>query len=329
MAVAPSHFASAQSNSVAITINVGDLVIVLVNNADNTTPAGFADSGGNHYSLAFSDSLASRGSTAVYVCNKTAFSATSVSFTAGHSPSIVAGTFTGATGLGFQASTVGTSGTNISSAVTTKVANSYVAAFFTYIKSASTDSVSAATGTLQTSTGSTATVNGVGFITQAAATPGSFTSNVTAASAVTGYIIYSIEVWSLTYDSYFGNIPPKMEEQVVYKLIPTFAGGGGGGTPVTPVPVAVVLQGGVVGSAYSETVTANGGTGPYTYTLQSGSLPTGTTLSSGVISGTPTVAGTYSFTIKVTDSLGNVGSQNFQIVIASPSTAVGNYSWNA
>ena len=61
-------------------------------------------------------------------------------------------------------------------------------------------------------------------------------------------------------------------------------------------------------SSYSEHVNVTGGTSPYTWTIVSGSgsLPDGLTLSTstGVISGTPDddTAGSYSFTIKVTDS---------------------------
>lgn len=125
--------------------------------------------------------------------------------------------------------------------------------------------------------------------------------------------------------SYIAKLPPKMLEAVVYKVVPEFAGSGGGGTPVTPVPVAVVLKGGTTGSTYSETISAQGGTGPYTFSLLSGSLPTGTTLntSTGVISGTTSAAGTFSFTIGVTDSLGNTGSQSFSITIVAPSAGGG------
>jgi hypothetical protein len=58
-----------------------------------------------------------------------------------------------------------------------------------------------------------------------------------------------------------------------------------------------------VGVAYNFQLTAAGASSPYTFTLSTGSLPTGLTLSSsGLISGTPTVAGTSSFTICVTGS---------------------------
>ncbi|MBD9510839.1 Ig-like domain repeat protein [Ensifer sp. ENS10] len=64
----------------------------------------------------------------------------------------------------------------------------------------------------------------------------------------------------------------------------------------------VSLAAGTVGTAYSQTLTASGGTSPYTFSV-SGTLPAGLTLSSGgVLSGTPTVAGSYSFQIVATDS---------------------------
>jgi hypothetical protein len=48
---------------------------------------------------------------------------------------------------------------------------------------------------------------------------------------------------------------------------------------------------------------ATGGTTPYTWSLSSGTLPAGLTLSAaGVISGTPTTPGTYTITVKVTDA---------------------------
>ncbi|MFN3878694.1 MAG: putative Ig domain-containing protein, partial [Brevundimonas sp.] len=58
-----------------------------------------------------------------------------------------------------------------------------------------------------------------------------------------------------------------------------------------------------VGAAYSQTVTAGGGTAPYSYAVTAGALPTGMTLSAGgVLSGTPTAGGTFNFTLTATDS---------------------------
>ncbi|MGA8300564.1 MAG: putative Ig domain-containing protein [Terriglobales bacterium] len=64
------------------------------------------------------------------------------------------------------------------------------------------------------------------------------------------------------------------------------------------------LATGVLGAAYSQTLTATGGVPGYQWTIVSGSLPPGLTLnaSSGTISGTPTATGISGFSVKVTDS---------------------------
>ena len=77
------------------------------------------------------------------------------------------------------------------------------------------------------------------------------------------------------------------------------------------------LPNGTVGSAYNQTVTGSGGSSPYTFSLASGALPSGLTLSgSGVISGTPTASGSSTFTVKATDAQGCVGTQSYQLTLA-------------
>jgi hypothetical protein len=67
--------------------------------------------------------------------------------------------------------------------------------------------------------------------------------------------------------------------------------------------LATILPGGQVGVAYNQTLAASGGTSPYSWSISQGSLPPGLTMSaSGVISGQPTKANIYSFTVRVTDS---------------------------
>jgi len=69
------------------------------------------------------------------------------------------------------------------------------------------------------------------------------------------------------------------------------------------VPPAL-LPGGTVGIAYSTALPYTGGTLPLSWSLYSGSLPSGLVLQqgTGVISGTPTVQGIYTFTLTVIDS---------------------------
>ncbi len=78
------------------------------------------------------------------------------------------------------------------------------------------------------------------------------------------------------------------------------------------------LDSGTVGAAYSQQVTATGGTAPYTYVATSGSVPPGLVLaSSGVIMGTPTTAGPYSFTVTVTDAKNATASQAYSVTVAA------------
>ncbi len=82
--------------------------------------------------------------------------------------------------------------------------------------------------------------------------------------------------------------------------------GGGKSTSSGPATLTITttspLPGGVTGSAYSATLTASGGTAPYTWSA-TGTLPTGLVLSSaGEITGTPSIAGSSTFSVLVTDS---------------------------
>jgi len=73
-----------------------------------------------------------------------------------------------------------------------------------------------------------------------------------------------------------------------------------------PLIVSCPTQGtATVGTPFSSSVPVSGGTPPYTYALNTGSLPPGLTLNpDGTITGTPTSAGSFTFSIKVTDSMG-------------------------
>ncbi|MCX6858481.1 MAG: GEVED domain-containing protein, partial [Verrucomicrobia bacterium] len=65
---------------------------------------------------------------------------------------------------------------------------------------------------------------------------------------------------------------------------------------------------GTVAAAYSQTITAAGGTGPYSYAVSAGALPSGLALSAGgVLSGTLTSASVANFTLRATDANGCTG----------------------
>jgi len=82
------------------------------------------------------------------------------------------------------------------------------------------------------------------------------------------------------------------------------------------------LPDGTKDTAYSETLAATGGDTPYTWSIYSGSLPSGLSLgsSTGTISGTPTSTGTSNFTVQVTDdwSPANTDTQALSITINAP-----------
>ncbi len=82
------------------------------------------------------------------------------------------------------------------------------------------------------------------------------------------------------------------------------------------------LPAGTVGTAYSTTLAATGGTAPYAWTDPScsGACNTGLALSAGVLSGTPANAGTSTFTFTVTDSAGHTASAQLSITIAAAAT---------
>ena len=93
---------------------------------------------------------------------------------------------------------------------------------------------------------------------------------------------------------------------------------GGGGLTITTAAMA----GGTIGTAYGQTISATGGTPPYAWSLASGSLPPGLALSpsSGAVVGTPATAGTYSFTVRVTDNVAATTTKALSIVIGGGRT---------
>jgi len=85
----------------------------------------------------------------------------------------------------------------------------------------------------------------------------------------------------------------------------------------SPVVNPPTLANALIGDPYTQTITASGTTGPYTFGLTSGTLPPGLSLNptTGVVSGTPTALGTYAFTVRVTDANGCITDRNYIIQV--------------
>jgi uncharacterized protein (TIGR03437 family) len=89
-------------------------------------------------------------------------------------------------------------------------------------------------------------------------------------------------------------------------------------TPALTITTPSTLPAGGVGTLYSQTISASGGTSPYTFSISTGAAPPGLTLSaSGVLSGTPTTLGSSTFTVKAVDSLQFSVTKQFQVSIGS------------
>lgn len=92
--------------------------------------------------------------------------------------------------------------------------------------------------------------------------------------------------------------------------------------PIAPTISATTFSDGTTGVAYSASQSASGGVGPYVWSIASGSLPPGLTLTSstGAIAGTPasTSVGTWSFTVKVLGSDGGSSTRTASIRVDAP-----------
>lgn len=109
--------------------------------------------------------------------------------------------------------------------------------------------------------------------------------------------------------------------------------------PPLPLTDTTAVSAGTMGTPYTAGFTLSGGEAPYTWSQVSGQLPPGLALaSSGAagqtddeLTGTPTTAGTYVFTMQVTDTLGDTASGQVSITIdprpplkiSEPSAAAG------
>jgi Putative Ig domain len=127
---------------------------------------------------------------------------------------------------------------------------------------------------------------------------------------------------------------PLRSHRLVFHLLFLAAVGGflhgcksGNGGGYNPQPLEITspssLPSAEIGTAYTSTLVATGGVTPYTWSVLSGALPGGLTLSSaGVVSGTPTATGQFIFIAKITDATAQTTSAPLQITVAAASLMI-------
>src|SRR5439155_14273934 len=91
-----------------------------------------------------------------------------------------------------------------------------------------------------------------------------------------------------------------------------------------PVGIAPTsLPGGVAGQSYSQALSASGGVPPHTFSLYSGVLPVGLSLSvGGTLSGTPVATGQAQFVVAAIDGAGCAGFQSYDIFVVCDTITV-------
>jgi hypothetical protein len=91
----------------------------------------------------------------------------------------------------------------------------------------------------------------------------------------------------------------------------------------TPVISPTALPAATVDGSYSQAITASSGNPAYTFSISAGTLPPGLSLDSGgLLSGTPTTAGTYPFTVEVIDAATSTATQSYSFSVQQASTIV-------
>jgi hypothetical protein len=90
------------------------------------------------------------------------------------------------------------------------------------------------------------------------------------------------------------------------------------GAPTAPIEISPAgVPDGAVGAPYGVTFAAGGGFGSHEFAVSGGSLPAGLSLApGGALSGTPTEAGAFPFTVRATDSEGSVGTRDYTLTVA-------------
>jgi uncharacterized protein (TIGR03437 family) len=139
---------------------------------------------------------------------------------------------------------------------------------------------------------------------------------------------FGLVPYSGTYDCFLGGTPTTAG---TYSFTFTVTDD----TPITSAPGYVTITvnprvaittsqvpSGAVGVSYSFALQESGGTAPFQWAVAQGNLPAGLTLnaSTGTVSGTPTAAGTYPFSAKITDQQGATATASLTLVISGSTT---------
>jgi len=169
-----------------------------------------------------------------------------------------------------------------------------------------------------------------------AATSGLFYSSKMAASGGLGAYTYTVSIGALPAGIALGTngtisgIPNAAPGIYPFTVTATDAYGATGTKSMTlklATPFILVssvgLPAATVGVTYLQTLTVTGGSAPYGYSVVDGTVPTGIQLSpDGILSGSPTTAGTSTFTVLIVDANGVKGTQSFRLVVESPTVTV-------
>ena len=162
-----------------------------------------------------------------------------------------------------------------------------------------------------------------------------YTQNVTATGTPLVWSATNLPAW-LSLNSATGALTgtATTTTPVTFTLTATDANGCAGSRVQTLTPACpVITLGGVpppnsyLSTSYTHTLTASGGTAPYSFSLISGTLPPGITLASnGTVSGMPTSLGSYAVTLQVTDAY-NCQSATTSVTFVAKRMAIGNQVW--
>jgi uncharacterized repeat protein (TIGR01451 family) len=184
----------------------------------------------------------------------------------------------------------------------------------------------------------TPTITAVSAGTQAATL--TWNSPSTNGSAITGYVITPyIGTVAQTAQTFTGSATTRTVTGLVAGTSYTFtvaAQNAAGTGPASAKSTAVIPNvspsltftappSGEIGVPYSRQLTVTNGTSPFAWSVSAGTLPDGLTLNAatGLLSGTPTVSGTFGFTVQVTDASGQTATKAVTLVIAaSPALTV-------